>query len=367
MARIPVIIRIPARLPPVHNVISCQRSQLRRASIRARAADEEEIMKTQHWNAACVLLAMAAAAGDVLAQSAYPNRAIRVIVPSSAGGGIDITTRLLAPGMAERLGQQVVIDNRPGAGTIIGHELAAKAAPDGYTLLMGVSTLAILPAMHRKLPYDALRDFAPVTQTVSAPNILVVHPSLPVKTTKELIALARKRPGELNFGSAGLGTNPHLTMELFLSMAGVKMVHVAYKGSAPAIIDLLAGHVVTMTATMLTGLPHVKTGRLRALGITGAKRSAVAPEIPTVAESGVPGYDAVQWYGLLAPAQTPKDIIARLHSTTVAVLQSPAVRQKFAADGAEPVGNTPEEFRRVLQSETMKWAKVVKAAGLLPQ
>jgi tripartite-type tricarboxylate transporter receptor subunit TctC len=315
---------------------------------------------------AATLLA-AAFALDALAQTPYPTRAVRVIVPSSPGGGTDIMARLIAPALAERLGQPIVIDNRPGAGTLIGNELAAKSAPDGYTLLMGLSTLAILPAMHKKMPYDALRDLAPITQTVTAPNILVVHPSLPVKSVKEFIAFARARPGQLNFGSAGAGTNPHLSMELFRSMAKLDMVHVAYKGSAPAIADLVAGHVVAMTATMLTGLPHARSGRLRALGTTGAQRIAAAPDIPTVAESGLPGYEAVQWYGLFAPAATPREIVAKLHAATVAALHVPAVRQRLEAEGVEPVGNSPEEFARLLRTETEKWAKVVREAGIKPE
>lgn len=309
---------------------------------------------------------LASAAGTVFAQANYPTRAVRIVVPSSPGGGTDILSRLLTPGLSERLGQTVVVDNRPGAGSIIGNDIVAKAAPDGYTLLMGISTLAILPSMHKKLPYDAMRDLAPVSQAIAAPNILVVHPSLPVKTVKELIAFAKKRPGELNYASAGLGTNPHLSMELFLSMAHIKMVHVAYKGLGPALVDLLAGQVVVATSTMLAGLPHVKSGRLRALGTTGAKRSSVLPNLPTVAEAGVPGYEAVQWYGLFAPAKTPKEIIAKLHGAMVAVLQSPAIKSKLAADGAEPVGNTPEEFARFLRSETDKWGKVVRTAGIKP-
>src|SRR5690349_19011825 len=306
-------------------------------------------------------------AGAAFAQANYPTRAVRIIVPSSPGGGTDILSRLLTPGLSERLGQTVVVDNRPGAGSIIGNDIVAKAAPDGYTLLMGISTLAILPTMHKKLPYDAMRDLAPVSQAIAAPNILVVHPSLPVKTVKELIAFAKKHPGELNYASAGLGTNPHLSMELFLSMAHIKMVHVAYKGLGPAMVDLLAGQVVAATATMLTGLPHVKSGRLRGLGVTGAKRSSVLPDLPTVAEAGVPGYEAVQWYGLFAPAKTPKEIIAKLHDAMVSVLHSPAIKNRLAADGAEPVASTPEEFARFLRSETEKWGKVVRAAGIKPQ
>ena len=290
-----------------------------------------------------------------------------MIVPSSAGGGSDIVARIVAPKLAERLGQQVVVENRAGAGTMIGSEVVAKAAPDGYTLLMGLSTLATNPAVYRKVPYNALTDLAPITMVLAAPNILVVHPSLPVRSVKELIWFAQARPGELNFASAGTGTNPHLSMELFLSMAKLRMVHIPYKGSAPAMIDLLGGQVATMTATMLTGIPHVRSGRLRALGVTGAHRSSIAQELPTVAEAGVPGYEAVQWYGMLAPAQTPKEIITRLHRELIAVLQMPEVKERFAADGGDPAGNTPEAFGRYIRSETEKWARVVKAAGIKPE
>lgn len=308
-----------------------------------------------------------AIAGAVNAQAPYPTRAVRMIVPSSAGGGTDIIARVVAPKLTERLGQQIVIENRPGAGTMIGGEVVAKAPPDGYTLLMGVSTLATNPVIYRKVPYNALTDFAPITRTLSAPNLLVVHPSIPVKTVKELIWFAQARPGELNFASAGAGTGPHLCMELFLSMAGLKMVHIPYKGSAPAMIDLLAGQVATMTATMLTGLPHARTGRLRALGVTGVSRNAAAPEVPTIAEAGVPGYEAVQWYGLLAPAQTPKDIIIRLNREMTAILQLPDVRDRFAADGGDASPTSPEEFARYIRSETEKWARVAKTAGIKPE
>jgi tripartite-type tricarboxylate transporter receptor subunit TctC len=311
--------------------------------------------------ALCVLAAGAAA------QTTYPNRAVRMVVPSSAGGGSDIIARIVAPKLAERLGQQVIVDNRAGAGTMIGGEVVAKAPPDGYTLLMGISTLATNPAIYRKVPYNALTDFAPITLTLSAPNILVVHPSLPVKTVRELVWFSEARPGALNFASAGTGTNPHLSMELFLSLAKLKMVHIPYKGSAPAVTDLLGGQVAVMTATMLTGIPHVRSGRLRALGVTSAGRTAVAPEVPTIAESGLPGYEAVQWYGVLAPAQTPKEIVARLHRDLAAVLHTTEIKERFAADGGDPGGNTPEEFGRYIRAETEKWAKVVKAAGIKPE
>jgi tripartite-type tricarboxylate transporter receptor subunit TctC len=302
-----------------------------------------------------------------LAQGGYPAKPVRLVVPSAPGGGTDITARILAPKLSEQLMQQVVVDNRAGAGTMIGTAAVAKAAPDGYTLLMGLSTLAINPAMYKQVPFDPVRDFAPISQIIAAPNMLVVHPSLPVKTVKELVAFARARPNQLNFASAGQGTNPHLSMELFLSMTGVKIVHIPYKGFAPGIIDLVAGHVTVATATMLTGLPHVKTGRLRCLGTTGAKRAAVLPEMPTVSEAGVPGYEASQWYGVLAPARTPKEIVAQLHAALVRIVQSPDIRKRLAADGTDPVGSSPDEFAAHIQRELVKWAKVAKAAGIIPQ
>jgi tripartite-type tricarboxylate transporter receptor subunit TctC len=310
---------------------------------------------------------MALAAGGTWAQAGYPAKPVRLVVPSSPGGGTDITARILAPKLTERLGQQIVVENRAGAGTMIGTEVVAKAAPDGYTLLMGLSTLAINPAMYKKVPFDPVRDFAPISQVIAAPNMLVVHPSVPAKTVKELIAFARARPGQLNYASAGHGTNPHLSMELFLSMTGLKVVHIPYKGLAPGIVDLLAGHVTLATATMLTGLPHVKSGRLRLLGTTGAKRAAVLPDEPTVAEAGVPGYEASQWYGVLAPAQTPKEIVARLHAEIVRILQAPDMKQKLAADGTDPVGSSPEEFARYIRSELTKWGKVARDAGIQPE
>ena len=312
------------------------------------------------------LLCCALAAIPAYAQQ-YPSKPVRMVVPSSAGGGTDIVARIIAPDLSKRLGQQVVIENRAGAGTMIGIEVAAKSPPDGYTLLMGLSTLAINPALYKKVPYDAMRDFAPITLAVSSPAILVVHPSIPAKTVKELIAFARARPGQLNYASAGTGTFPHMSMELFLSMAKLKLEHIPYKGTGPAMIDMLAGHVAVMTGTILTSMPQIRAGRLRGLGITSSARSAVVPEIPTIAEAGLPGYEATQWYGMLAPAQTPKDIIARLHAEATRVLQQPEIRERFAGDGADPVGNAPEEFRRYIQSEITKWAKVAREAGIKPE
>ena len=314
---------------------------------------------------ACFTVALAFSSAN--AQSPYPAKPVRLVVPSAPGGGTDITARVMAPKLGEYLGQQVVVENRAGAGTMIGGEAVARAAPDGYTLLMGISTLAINPAMYRKVPYDALKDFAPITQAVALPNILVTHPSLPVKTVKELVAFAKARPGQIQFASAGVGTNPHLTAELFLSMTGLKMLHVPYKGSGAGIIDVIAGHVPVMTPSILTGLPHAKAGRLRALGVTSARRATGAPEVTTIAEAGVPGYEAVQWFGILAPAGTPRAVVERVHREAVRVLQNPEVRQRLVADGAEPVAGTPEEFAAFLRAETAKWAKVVKAIGIKPE
>jgi len=303
----------------------------------------------------------------VHAQSVYPAKTIRLVVPSVAGGGTDISARLIAPKLGEILGQQVVVENRAGAAMIIGGETVARATPDGYTLLMGISTLTINPSIHRKMPFDVLRDFAPVSLVVSQPNILVVHPSVPVKTTRELIAFARSHANELNYGSAGVGSNPHLTMELFLNMANIKMVHVPYKGLAPAMTDTLAGQLTVMMSTMLTGIPYVRDNRLRALAVSGAKRSRVLPELPTIAESALPGYDAVQWYGVLAPANTPREVIAKLHDAVTRTLRDTTVRDRFLADGADIVGSSPEEFGTYIASETAKWAKVIKSAGIKPE
>ena len=310
---------------------------------------------------------LAAAALTCHAQGTYPAKPVRLVSPSSAGGGSDIIARILAPKLAERLGQQVIVENRPGAGTVIGSDHVAKAAPDGYTLLAGLSTLATNPALIKKMPYDAVRDLAPISQVAQSPNVLVVHPSIPVRSVKELIAFVRARPGQLTFASAGVGTNPHMTFELFRSMAKLDAVHVPYKGSAPAITDLVGGHVAMMSATALTGIPQIRAGRLRGLGVTSAKRSASAPELPTLHEAGVPGYEATQWYGVLAPAATPPEIVKRLHAEIVEILKLPDVKERLAADGAEPVGDTPEAFGKFIRAEIAKWAKVARDAGIQPE
>ena len=308
------------------------------------------------------ILLTTASVTHAFAQSGYPSRPIRIVVPNSAGGTADTIARLLAQGLTERLGRPVLVENRPGAGTIIGTEIVARAPADGYTLLMSPSTLAINPATYKKLPYDALRDFAPISQFASIPSVLVVHPSVPAKSIKELIALAKARPGELLYASPGHGTIPHLTMELFASMAKVRMLHVPYKGAAPARIDLTAGRVSAATI-----IAYVPDGKLRALGVTSARRSAAVPNIPTIAETGLPDFELVQWYGLLAPAGTPREIIARLHKETGAVLHAADIRDHLAKNGGDVVASSPDEFVAFLKAETIKMAKLVKAAGIQPE
>jgi tripartite-type tricarboxylate transporter receptor subunit TctC len=272
--------------------------------------------------------------------------------------------RLVAQKLSERLGQSVVVDNRPGAGSIIGTDLVAKAAPDGYTLLVVASSITLNPSLHKTLPFDPVRDLAPITQLSAFPNMLTVHPSVPVKSVQELIALAKAKPDGLNYGSSGAGTGTHLSAELFKMMTGVQMVHVPYKGGGPAVTALLAGQVQLNFATIPSVLPHVRAGKLRAIAVTTIKRSPAAPEVPTIAESGVPGYDHGPWNGMLAPAQTPKPIIDRLNAEVLKIVHSPAMKAVLEHDGSEPVGNAPEAFAAIIKSETAKWAKVIKAAGI---
>ena len=310
------------------------------------------------------LLALAAPAG---AQTAYPQKPIRMVVPFPPGGGTDILARLFGQKMSETLGQQVIIDNRGGAGGTIGTDIAAKAPPDGYTLILVSGSHAINPGLYPKLPYDSVNDFAPITQLATSPGILVVNPSLPVKSVKDLIALARAKPGQINYASAGSGTPPHLAGELFKVMAKIDMVHVPYKGNAPAFTDVIGGQVSLIFPTMPSAMPFIKSGRLRPIAVTSAKRSPAAPDIPTIAESGLPGYEATSWYGILAPARTPREIVARLHEVLVSIIGSPDMKDKLAAQGLDPVGNTPQQFAAVIKSEISKWAKVVKASGAKPE
>jgi len=294
----------------------------------------------------------------------YPAKPVRVVVGFSAGSTTDLIGRVLAAKLGDGLGQQVVVDNRPGAGANIAAGLVSKAPPDGYTVLLANAGIATGATAYVKLNFNALRDFAPVSQVSATPHILVTHPSLPPKSVKELIAFTRARPGELNFASTGHGNSDHLAAELFSYMTGLKMVHVTYKGGPLAINDLLTGQIEMYFAGVPVALPFVKAGRIRALGVTGAKRSSVVPDVPTIAEAGVPGYEHILWGMLLVPAATPKDIVARLNREAVKVLEAADVRERYAGMGVEPAPSTPERAAAYLRSETDKYAKVVKAIGL---
>lgn len=301
-----------------------------------------------------------------LAQS-YPAKPVRFIVPFAPGGGNDVMARLISGKLSENLGQQVIVDNRAGAGGSIGSELAAKAPPDGYTILMGhIGTLALNRSLYARLPYDPVKDFAPVSLVATAQNILIVHPSLPARSVKQLIAIAKSKPGELNFVSGGVGGAGHLAGELLKALAKVDMVHVAYKGAGPALTDLIAGHVQLMITNMPAAMPHVKSGKLRALAVTGARRSSLVPDLPTIAEAGVPGYELMNWFGVVAPAATPRDIVGKLNQEIVKGLKTGDMRSLLAANGAEPVGSTSEQFAAHIKAEIAKWAKVIRAAGLRP-
>ena len=295
---------------------------------------------------------------------AYPTKPVRIVVPFPAGGATDILARAVAQKLTETWGQAFVVDNRPGAGGNIGSELVAKAAPDGYTLEMGtVGTHAINASLYAKMPYDHVKDFAPIILVAGVPNVLVVNPAVPVNSVQELIAYAKANPGKLNFASSGSGTSIHLSGELFKVMAGVQMTHIPYKGSAPALADLLGGQVQLMFDNLPPSLPQIKGGKLRALGVTSAARAPALPDTPTIAESGLPGFDASSWFGLLAPAGTPPAIIAKLNTEIAKWLATPEAKEKLVAIGANIAGGTPEDFARHIQAETAKWAKVVKESG----
>jgi tripartite-type tricarboxylate transporter receptor subunit TctC len=318
-----------------------------------------------HVLKACALAALAISAAHA---EVYPSKPVRMIVAYPPGGGTDIVGRVVAQKLGESLGQAVVVENRGGASGNIGTELVARAAPDGYTILMGnVAPNAINVSLFKNLPYDPVADFAPVTLVASTPNILVVHPSTPARTVKEVIALAKAKPGTLNFASAGVGSSSHLAGELFRVLAGADIVHIPYKGAGPAMVDVLSGQVQLYFATMPAAMPHVKSGKLAAIAVTSARRSPALPDTPTTAEAGVPGYEASTWYGLLAPAQTPGAAVARLHQATVKILSDAALREKLADQGFEPVGNSPEEFGAYIKSEIAKWGKVIRDAGIKPE
>ena len=318
---------------------------------------------TKPLRLAAVLLALAAAPFAAHAQ-AWPQKPVRLIVPFAAGGPSDALARAFARNLSDNIGQPVIVDNRGGAAGIIGTEVAAKAAPDGYTIMMGnIGTHAINISLYAKLPYDPVRDFIPVTQAAGLPLFVLTHPSLPVKNVKELIALAKAQPGKLNYSSSGAGGSMHVAAELFQSMAQVKLVHVPYKGGGPAIVDLLAGQVPLSFATVLETSQHVKAGRLRALAVTSAKRSAASPDILTVAEAALPGYESISWLGVFAPTGTPREIIAVLNTEIVKILQQPDVKQRLLEQGGEPIGNTQEQFTAVLKSDIAKYAKIMRESG----
>ncbi len=308
--------------------------------------------------AACALLPGLAAA------QAFPSKPITIIVPFAAGGTTDILARIIAQGMGAELGQSVVVDNRAGAGGNIGGQVAARAPADGYTLFMGtVGTHAINAALYKKMPFDPIKDFAPLTRVANVPNLLVANPAQPFKTVQELIAYAKANPGKINFGSSGSGSSIHLSGELFKSMAKVDMQHVPYKGSAPAVTDLLGNQIAIMFDNMPSAIQHVRSGKLRAIAVTTAKRSPELPDVPTIAESGVPGYEATSWFGMFAPAATPAPVVAQLNATIVKVLAQPDIRKKLAEQGAEAAGETPAQFADFIQKESVKWGRVVKESG----
>jgi tripartite-type tricarboxylate transporter receptor subunit TctC len=319
----------------------------------------------------CIVLAIAASlfstAHDVAAQGAFPARAVRVIVPFPPGGGTDIISRTVAQKLNETWGQPVIIDNRGGANGIIGTDLGAKAKPDGYTLLVVIATHAINPSLYRKLPYDTATDFVPITLMAQYPFILTIHPSVPARTVREFIALAKTKPGQLSYASSGNGSGPHLGFELFKSTAKIDVVHVPYKGAGPANLDLIAGQVQAMFNNFLAAMPQIKGGKLRVLAVTSDKRSAVMPELPTLAESGLARFDVTGWYALLAPAGTPREIVSKVHGDVAGALRAPAVHSRLSNEGAEPVGSTPEQFAAFLRAEIQKWERVIRDAKVTPE
>ena len=327
-------------------------------------------LSTRNPAAAVSLILTFCAAGVTAAENAtdFPRRPVRMIVPSTPGGSVDTLARGISARLSERWKQQVVVDNRAGAGGVIGAETTARAVPDGYTLIMAtVASMATNVSLVRNLPYDPVKDFVPVTQVASQQLVLLIHPNVAAKSVTELIQLAKSKPGQFTFASAGNGTGGHLSGELFKLLTGVDMTHVAYKGVAPALVDVLGGQVSMTFASIISGTPHAKSGRLRALGVTGARRSPALPELPTMMEAGVRSYESSTWYGVLAPKATPRPIVTKINNEIITILNIPEVRDRLLNEGAEPVGNTPEQFGEFIKSEIIKWGKVFKAAGIKPE
>ncbi|WP_287952059.1 tripartite tricarboxylate transporter substrate binding protein [Diaphorobacter sp.] len=322
----------------------------------------------RHTTRRTLLASLAVAAAGALPLGAlaqnFPTKPITIIVPFSAGGTTDILARIVGQGLTTELGQSVVVDNKPGAGGNIGGSLAAKAAADGYTLFMGtVGTHAINQSLYKKMPFDPVKDFAPLSRVATVPNLLVAHPSQPFKTVKEMIAYAKANPGKITFGSPGSGASPHVSGELFKSMTGTDLLHIPYKGSAPAMTDLLGGQTSVMFDNMPSAIQHVRSGKLRPIAVTTAKRSPELPDVPTIAEAGVPGYEATSWFGMFAPAGTPKPVLDKLHAALIKVLNQADVKKKIAEQGGDVVAETPEQFAAFIQAESVKWGKVVKESG----
>ena len=311
----------------------------------------------------CAIVVAAFTVGSAFAQP-YPSKPIKIVVPYTPGGFNDTLGRTLAAKFTENWGQPVIVENKPGANTVIGSDYVAKSPADGYTLLVVAFPFAVTPSLIKNMPYDTVKDFAPVVLGAQSPNLLVVNPTLPVKSVGELIAMAKAKPNSLSYASTGNGSSNHISMELFKSLAGVEIVHIPYKGSAPAVTDLLGGQVHVMFDNAPNVLPQVKAGRLRALAQSGATRSAIAPDLPTVVEAGVPGYEVMVWFGLVAPAGTPREIVMKLNAEVLKILAMPDVRERFFAQGVEPMGSTPEQFGDHIRSQMAKWAKVVRDAGV---
>ncbi len=321
-------------------------------------------MKSIIYNELAMLGLLVAVAALPAAAQDYPAKSVRMIIPFSAGGAADVPGRIVMQKLGEAFKQQVIVENRPGAGSTIGADIAAKSAPDGYTIFMISNTHFVSAALHKKLPYDSLHDFTPVTQITSAPNVLVVHPSLPAKSIKELIALAKARPGQIDYASSGNGSTQHLTGALFASMAGITITHIPYRGSGPVTSDLLGGQVMVAFPGIAGMLPHIKSGKLRPLGVTGSRRSPELPEVPTIAEAGVKGYEMVAWFGVAGPKGLPRDIQMKLHADLMRVMKNPEMRNSLQAVGQEAAWqDMPEKFLEFMKVEAGKWAKVVKASG----